>query len=363
MKKKSQINLPDIVCRVCGNHDKLSQIYTVSNESFKYFFPYSFRKKKSLGFFCPKCGSLSFYQRESIDYKKGGYRKGNNSKSPPVDLPWSTITYKRHIHICKVIHESVKPNFSFNQKRFLDFGGYNGFGAYGICNELGFDLKNTYIADMDPNGLSIAKALGFSTYDLSSRSLKQHLLNDSKKFSLVTAIHVLEHLEDPSLFFTGISNHVDKNSIIYVEVPSRYFFPLEDPAHLITYSKQGMVELAHRNNFQLIHSATVNTPKESILYGYPFSSSREAVYFVFRYTPEINKQSHGDVRRFESIIKFIIYSSLSNLSLRIVIFKNYFITYMFYSLKLARSLIILFLSPILATLVMLKSITKNITHK
>ena len=38
-KKKSQINLPDIVCRVCGNHDKLSQIYTVSNESFKYFFP------------------------------------------------------------------------------------------------------------------------------------------------------------------------------------------------------------------------------------------------------------------------------------------------------------------------------------
>mgnify|MGYP001357797175 CR=1 FL=1 len=81
--------------------------------------------------------------------KKKGANKSNQKL--PIDLPWSTITYKRHEEILRFIYSAI-PKKKKSDYEILDYGGYNGFCSYGICAKLGIPFSNAYIADLDPNG-------------------------------------------------------------------------------------------------------------------------------------------------------------------------------------------------------------------
>ena len=347
-----------IRCRVCHSTKKdLKQIYIMSNEKLQSLFAYSYRDKYSKGYFCKNCGSISFFASNKINYGDGSFRRRGSVKTPPVELPWSTITYKRHIHISRFIRKLHNQGSKYKFNNLLDFGGYNGFTAYGICQEFGIDFKNAFIADLDPNGLSIAQSLGFSTYDLRKKSLSEHLLNDNKDLSLITAVHVLEHLDDPSEFFSSIKEVSSSNTIVYVEIPSRYFFPLGDPAHLITFSRESMISLALRFGFELIYSNSIKTPSEAVRYNYPFSSNYESQAFVFKYNSQIKIQKEFiPSTRAYSFVGFCIFSAISNVSLRFIIFINYSKIIYYFLIKLIKSILMLILSPFSALIYAVKSL-------
>ena len=346
-----------IKCRVCNSTKKdLKQIYIISNKKFKSLFAFSYRDKNSKGYFCKNCGSISFYVGNKVGYGDGNYRRKGSVKTPPVDLPWSTITYKRHIHISRFIRKLNNQGSKHKFNRLLDFGGYNGFTAYGICQEFGINFEKAFIADLDPNGLSIAQSLGFSTYDLRKKSLSEHLLNENKDLSLITAVHVLEHLDDPSEFFSSIKEVSCSNTILYVEIPSRYFSPLGDPAHLITFSRESMIGLALRFGFKLIYSDSIKTPSESVKYNYPFSSNYEAQAFVFKYNSQIESQKeYIPSNRPYSFVRFCMLSAISNVSLRLIVVINYSIIIYSFIIKLIKSIVMLILSPFFALIYAVKS--------
>ena len=172
-------NIPkEIVCRVCNSNKNVINLINFLPNRFSQFFLFSYRGDNSSSIFCNKCGSLSFYNKKEINYKSGEYRNKSNQKLP-IDLPWSTITYKRHEEILRFIYSAI-PKKKKSDYSMLDYGGYNGFCSYGICAKLGIPFSNAYIADLDPNGLSIASSLGLSIYDLGIKSLKEHLRNSER---------------------------------------------------------------------------------------------------------------------------------------------------------------------------------------
>ena len=124
----------------------------------------------------------------------------------------------------------------------------------------------------------------------------------------------MEHLENPESFFQQIRNLVNLKTLIYIEVPSKYYFPLSDSAHLVTFSEIGMLKLAERNGFKLIDSKNVSTPREAINYGYTLSSKRESKAYIFKLNKKIiqtRKTNKIEKINFYSI-SFILRASFSN---------------------------------------------------
>ena len=307
MNKKTFFN-----CRVCESNTATIELKNNFPKNLNSVFWYSYRNNESKSFFGKEYGSLSFYNKKNINYGSGEYRKLGKEKSLPIDLPWSTVTYKRHIGIYNLIKNYLPQKINSNFK-LLDIGGYNGFFDYGICQNLGIKFKNGFIADLDPNGLSVASALGLSTMNLGNKELGEYLKKKNNKFSLITAIHVLEHLVKPSNFFKDISKYISKEGIIYVEVPAKFFFPLSDPAHLTTFSKEGLIKLAEKNGFELIMQCFNKTPEESTLYWYPFSSRKESRGYIFKYKKRISSNRNSRRVNIFSFNNYIFLSLLSDL--------------------------------------------------
>jgi len=343
-------------CRVCKEKIKGTKLPSFT-KYFEPFFSYSFRKNNSKGYFCSSCGSISFFQNDLISYNDGKYRKRKSKKNPPLDLPWSTITYRRHEHVAKLIR-SHKKSFN-NNDCLIDFGGYNGLCAHGICQDFGIIFENSYIADMDPYGLKIASSLGFSTIDLSKDSLQSFFDLKKKNITLITAIHVLEHLENPETFFCQIKNLVNPNTLIYIEVPSKFYFPLSDLAHLITFSEFGMLKLAESNGFKLIESKNVFTPKESINYGYSLSSSRESKAYIFKIDSKLLKTKNSKKIRFY-FISFIFRASLSNILIRLIMLRNYLNLFAKLVFRIFKSLILIVLSFLFLPIYFFKFIVESL---
>ena len=69
-------------------------------------------------------------------------------------------------------------------------------------------------------------------YDLNpsvNRNLKKkftfiNINKTKKKFDLICASHVLEHVLNPYLFLKNIKNHLSKNGVIFLEVPDFSYF-------------------------------------------------------------------------------------------------------------------------------------------
>ena len=184
-------------------------------------------------------------------------------------------------------------------------------------------------ADLDPNGLAIARSLGLGVCDVSLSTLDQCHPTPGLPFTLITAVHVLEHLEDPSAFFSDILPVVNLNSLIYVEIPSRFFLPLSDPSHLTTFSKDSLVNLASKFGFELLQTNTISSPREVINYGHELSSPFEARYFVFKYSGISELAYSFACSSISSVHIFLLRSLFADLFLSCVAFLNYFLSSIF----------------------------------
>ena len=204
-----------------------------------------------------------------FDYSSGDYRNLKKIE-PPFSLPWSTVTYLRGENI----YNKIKQFISKETLSYLDYGGYNGLTAFRLNQSL--KLEGT-IADLDQNGLKIARAIGFDTINLKDNKLQKG------KYDLVTCNHVLEHLIHPSKTIAEIYEAMkNENSILYIEVPNINGFPYSDEAHLTTFSIRGIEEFLHINRFNIVDIGYTTSPKIAADFGYNFVSDIENIYAIAR---------------------------------------------------------------------------------
>ena len=258
-------------CRVC-----------LSNkiEEFKinhYGFPGKNENWKS--FFCFDCGSVSDFRikEDEISYADGSFRNINhfNIKSddekvlPPID-PWSAISFKRWSHVWKSLNKSSNI-FSNKEIKMLDYGGYQGFLPYAFNQK---HRINSYVADLDPKGLSMAQFLGSKIINLGESDVSEN------NFDLITIVHVLEHLDKPIENILKLKSILSENGVIYAEVPNLYGLPMMNEAHKISFSEFSFIKMFKSAGFEILDYGFTKSPKEAIKFDYVYHYETENIFII-----------------------------------------------------------------------------------
>ena len=138
----------------------------------------------------------------------------------------------------------------------IDYGAYQGLFLHGVhqlwgCRCLAYDHNAT--------GIEFARRiLGFAESRVAT-----NILTDTfgERAKYVTALHTLEHLNDPVAFLEHVrTNVLATEGFLYVEVPNLYGFPLNDPLHLYSYSPDSLSRLFARAGFETVETATSGFP-------------------------------------------------------------------------------------------------------
>ena len=262
----------EYACRACG------QIDTQEANLLNVLLP---PKESTLwrNRFCNGCGGISHYYSTTepiITYSDSQYRNRQSKQISPVPLPWSAVTFERYLHISELVAPYlgllVSESESETSIEHLDFGGYNGFTSFGLCQV--FEFRST-VADLDQRGLRIAKALDCLTIDLSVSDLP------TDEYQFITAVHVLEHLESPLEELTRVHRAMSaEGAIIYCEVPNILGTPTVDPSHLSSFSAKGLLSLFERTGFTVLDSGYCTTPSVAKCANWPLFSSIENLFII-----------------------------------------------------------------------------------
>lgn len=260
----------EFFCRVCLSNN--IEQFKISH----YGFPA--KKENWKSFFCFECGSVSeFNIVNKVDYSDGSFRDReyiniNSSEKkvlPPID-PWSVMIFGRWEHIYKFLKSSTSI-FLNEEIKMLDYGSYNGFLPYALKQK---HKINSYVADLDPKGLNIAKFFGSNIINLSVNKIIE------KNFDLITIVHVLEHLEKPIDQLTELKNVLSENGVVYAEVPNLYGFPLMNNYHTIAFSQQSLIKMFHSAGFEILDYGFNGSPKEIVKLGHIYGHDRENLYII-----------------------------------------------------------------------------------
>lgn len=268
---KSAENELIFICRVCLSEN--TKEFKINH----YGFPGKDKNWKS--FFCFDCGSVSDYREKKLEvnYTDNTFRnrdyfnlKYNDHKVlPPID-PWSIMSFGRWEHIYKFLNKTSSI-FSNKEIRMLDFGGFNGFLPYA------FSQKNniiSYVADLNPKALNMAKFLGSETINLKENKIEE------KNFDLITIVHVLEHLDKPTEQLRELKEKLSKDGLIYAEVPNLYGFPLSANTHKIAFSQQSFIKMFLSIDFKILDFGFTRSPKELSKLGYIYNHDKENLYLI-----------------------------------------------------------------------------------
>jgi SAM-dependent methyltransferase len=191
---------------------------------------------------------------------------------PPVTLPWATVTFQRHRHISRLLEPFLPQREPAALLEHLDFGGYNGFTAYGLRQTLG--LRST-IADLDPTGLRVAAALEMDVIALAESSVPENA------YDLVTSIHVVEHIDNPTPSIEAIRRSLrSSGGIFYCEVPNLLGYPMVNSSHLSAFSVEGILRLLEGAGFTILSAGFCSTPDVARDFHYRHASPWEAIYVI-----------------------------------------------------------------------------------
>ena len=267
-KVSSKLNF---CCRVCSS-DNIER-FTLNHYGFPGKNPNNW-----ISFFCFDCGSVSdFTKQNEIDYADGTFRNRDyhdlesNQKEvlPPID-PWSVLIFRRWEHIYKSLKNSTNI-FSNTEIKMLDFGSYNGFLPYALSQK--HKIKS-YVEDLDPNGLKMAKFLGSNTINIGESEINE------KNFDLITIVHVLEHLDKPIDQVKKLKNLLSDEGVLYAEVPNLYGFPLQTSTHKIAFTEQSIIKMFKSAGFEILDFGSNSSPKEILKLGHVYSHDKENLYIV-----------------------------------------------------------------------------------
>ena len=194
-------------------------------------------------YFCQDC-NLSFADpmpndKKLIEYYTSVYRGKNRPHSIEDEYP---------IDILNSRLELLENNdFFSNVKNILEIGPGNGEFGKIIKDKHNIDI---FSIEPDENAKKILKDNGYKIFDKD--------LDSNFKFDLVLSFHSLEHFNSLEVFFDIFEKNLNKNAIVFVEVPNNEkdqwfkFRPYDSP-HLIFFSKIGLKKVFNDRKFDVLY--------------------------------------------------------------------------------------------------------------
>lgn len=180
-------------------------------------------------------------EKELDEYYKTVWLKDENivSTSSDTELVYQIQARERVKYLSKHIALS-------NISSVLDVG--SGFGyLYDAFNDMFPGRIDFYATDSSPEALKKLKSKGIKAFmDISELG--------EKKFDLVCACFVLEHVNKPKEFMNKIAGRVKKDGYVFVTVPERDdTFKEQLEPHVTAYNEQSLKSLAEAVGLETVH--------------------------------------------------------------------------------------------------------------
>jgi len=131
----------------------------------------------------------------------------------------------------------------------IELGCGSGLAAKALLNSHK-DLQ-ILVTDINDEGLNIAKSRGLTTKKMNA-SIKSSWPN--RKFSFAIAMDVIEHIEDDETAIQNLYEHLCKDALVFITVPSFMFLWSNHDIqnqHYRRYSKKGIIQLLERNGIKI----------------------------------------------------------------------------------------------------------------
>ena len=167
-------------------------------------------------------------------------------------------------------------------KNIYDFGCSNGDIGYALKKK--FTKLQLYCSESDEFCKNILNERGYKNYD--------DLNNIDKKFDLIVATHVLEHVTNINDLLKKFTNILNPEGYIFFEVPNcpkEYWENrIYDGAHLLFYTKKSMEKIAKLHNLEFVNfSFSAHSFEDDYMYQ---KNDQENVHKVsYKYSRVIKK--------------------------------------------------------------------------
>jgi len=182
------------------------------------------------------------YQSKEYELYKRLAKNVKKSKMPLKYLEKQNPSYK----LASKLVDIYKPS------SVLEVGCGVGYLTYIIKMK----VKNTFGVDISRKAIKIAKANFGSNYKVAD-IIK---LKTKKKYDLIIAADLIEHLENPKLLVKKMRGLLNEKGIIFVTTPNKSFYPKcslwkttdKPPVHLTWLSEKSIFEIAKKTKLKLM---------------------------------------------------------------------------------------------------------------
>jgi len=140
-------------------------------------------------------------------------------------------------------------------KSILDIGSGRGWILYFLQKYFKYDR-------------AVGTQIAINAYKFSKEKLKLEIYNKDflelsfdKKFSIISILHVLEHIENPELYIEKIYDSLESHGLLFVEVPNynswarrftgKHWLALDLKHHLFFFTTKSLITLLNKYNFKV----------------------------------------------------------------------------------------------------------------
>ena len=148
-------------------------------------------------------------------------------------------------------------HFLHNEGKHMNVGGGLGVFCYGFKSF--FPDWESICVEPTIGVDKIAKKYGVVSYNTYLAENSKKLVG--KDFDLITANHVVEHVDNPIEFLKLLKKFINKKGIIYIEMPSSLDIGFLDKSHdrfmsqhEVIYNKKSTEQIAHRAGLKILYN-------------------------------------------------------------------------------------------------------------
>ena len=199
-------------------------------------------------------------------YSEWGSEKVIIDKSEPT----------HYVRNCLVLRTIKRYSKKYNIKDICEIG----CGTGSLSIKLGKSGFRVDAYDLDKNAVYLAKK--FNSYgDVGYSSGNVLKLKNSKKYDMVVAVEVLEHIKDDTNALSKISDMVKDNGLLLITVPIHEKYRKEfdnRSGHIRRYNSKDLIVKIRKSGFNVVYTRHFNYPFLWLWYFYiylPYSDKKE----------------------------------------------------------------------------------------
>jgi 2-polyprenyl-3-methyl-5-hydroxy-6-metoxy-1,4-benzoquinol methylase len=209
-------------------------------------------------FLCAKCSVISIFP--TLEDHLGEIYTPNYYS---FNSDGYNLLFKIKFYLDSRNFQKLHKYFNSRDLQMLDIGGGIGKLSSLVINALPDFRFNSTIVDLDEDAGKIANLEGHQYVKAAFKNA-----HFDRKFDLILAYNILEHVEDPVAFLDKISSSLNVGGICLIQTPnfdsldaklfrSRYWGGLHAPRHFVLFNEESLVESVEKASLRILRHTRI----------------------------------------------------------------------------------------------------------